>query len=34
MIRRRKMLSAMLDAVYPDTVEETSVVATRPKHAL
>ena len=30
---RRKLLMAMLDAVYVDTVEEKSVVAIRPKPA-
>ena len=30
---RRKLLLAMLDAVYVDTVEEKSVVAVRPKPA-
>ena len=30
---RRKLLMAMLDAVYVDTVEEQSVVAIRPKPA-
>ena len=30
---RRKLLLAMLDAVYVDTVEEKSVVAIRPKPA-
>ena len=30
---RRKLLMAMLDAVYVDTVEEKSVVAVRPKPA-
>ena len=30
---RRKILMAMLDAVYVDTVEENSVVAIRPKSA-
>ena len=30
---RRKLLMAMLDAVYVDTVEEKSVVAIRPKQA-
>ena len=30
---RRKLLMAMLDAVYVDTVEDKSVVAIRPKPA-
>ena len=30
---RRKLLMAMLDAVYVDTVEEKSVVTIRPKPA-
>ncbi len=33
MKKRRKLLMAMLDAVYVDTVEEKSVVAIRPKAA-
>ena len=31
--RKRKLLMAMLDAVYVDTVEDKSVVAIRPKPA-
>ena len=32
-MEKRKLLMAMLDAVYIDTVEEKSVVAIRPKPA-
>ena len=32
-MEKRKLLMAMLDAVYVDTVEEKAVVAIRPKPA-